>query len=91
MTDHSTRRRFTLGLLAFALLGAGENRAEAARRKSGRGRKPRSRVSAGSRASSAGGWSSCREARAAGRRGIREGDADYSRRLDRDGDGRACE
>jgi len=36
-------------------------------------------------------FSSCREAKAAGYRRIREGEAGYSRRLDRDGDGIACE
>jgi Excalibur calcium-binding domain len=36
-------------------------------------------------------FSSCREARAAGAAPIRSGDNGYSRRLDRDGDGIACE
>ena len=41
--------------------------------------------------SEAGGYSSCAEARAAGAAPMRRGDPGYSPRLDRDGDGIACE
>jgi hypothetical protein len=40
---------------------------------------------------SSGYYSSCSEARAAGAAPLREGQKGYSRRLDRDGDGIACE
>ena len=58
-----------------------------------RGRK-RARKSSSSKAyaaSSGGGFRSCAQARAAGAAPVRSGDAGYSRRIDRDGDGVACE
>ncbi|WP_328277712.1 excalibur calcium-binding domain-containing protein [Sphingobium sp.] len=45
----------------------------------------------GSRASSGGVYPNCAAARAAGAAPLRRGDDGYSRRLDRDGDGVACE
>lgn len=60
----------------------------AATRKAARRDRPMAAVS---RQSSQSYFSSCREARAAGAAPIRRGQAGYSGRLDRDGDGVACE
>jgi hypothetical protein len=92
------RRNFILSLLAVALVGL-EEPAEARRRSGSRRRSSRSRSSrssfysggSGSRSSSAGAFGSCAEARAAGYSRMRPGDTGYSRKLDRDGDGIACE
>jgi len=86
-------RRAVIAGLLFALVPVDE--AGARGRRSGRpGRRARGGSGYGPSFSSGGGemsFSSCREAKAAGYRRIREGEAGYSRRLDRDGDGIACE
>ncbi|WP_083629596.1 excalibur calcium-binding domain-containing protein [Sphingomonas koreensis] len=92
------KRRLLLAALlaAFAL---GTDTAEAKRRSRGRGRRtPRTRArsapgSGGGRNSftAADSYPNCAAARAAAAAPIRAGDPGYSRRLDRDGDGIACE
>ncbi len=89
------RRSFLL--MAVSFLGLAGSDADARRR----GSKPygyrrRSYYGAASSARAYGGggrslYANCSEARAAGAAPIREGDRGYSRRLDRDGDGIACE
>jgi hypothetical protein len=92
------RRGFIAMIAALALVGA-ETEADARR---GRSRRSsyRRRSSYGSSRSygaysggSGGGgyYANCSQARAAGAAPIMAGDAGYSRRLDRDGDGVACE
>lgn len=89
-------RRALIGMFAAMLLVGAETDADARR---GRSRRysPRRRSSYGSggsyRSYGGGGgyYSNCSQARAAGAAPIREGEAGYSRRLDRDGDGVACE
>lgn len=85
-------RRTVLVSLVFALLPVDGN---ARARRAGRSSRGR-RGGGGYGAMSAGGggdvsFSSCREAKANGYRRIREGEPGYSRKLDRDGDGIACE
>ncbi|WP_365704760.1 excalibur calcium-binding domain-containing protein [Novosphingobium sp.] len=62
--------------------------ARSKRKSSGRRRGGRGRVSSGGGDAS---FSSCKEARANGYSRIRRGEPGYSARLDRDGDGVACE
>ena len=91
------RRGFIAMIAALALVGA-ETEAEArrsrARRSSSRSRKrsygsgPSYRASGGS---GGGYYANCSQVRAAGAAPIMAGDSGYSRRLDRDGDGIACE
>ena len=83
-------------IAALALVGA-ETESEA-RRSRGRRSSYRRRSSRSSRSYSAYGgsggsgyYSNCSQARAAGAAPIMAGGAGYSRRLDRDGDGIACE
>ncbi len=86
------RRVFFLAL--FALPFGVEESADAAkkRKRSARQRTRRSKTRYDFMSSSNSGYySSCSEARAAGAAPIREGQKGYSRRLDRDGDGVACE
>ena len=91
------RRGFIAMIAALAFVGA-ETEVEA-RRSRGRRSSYRRRSSSGSGRSyraysgSGGGgyYANCSQARAAGAAPIMAGDAGYSRRLDRDGDGIACE
>ena len=89
------RRLFFLSLLAAMSVGS-ESEAEA-RRRGSRRTSTRRRVSSGPsrsyRSYGGGGeyYASCAQARAAGTAPIIAGEAGYSRRLDRDGDGIACE
>lgn len=85
------RRVMLLGI--FAVMAILPSKAEP-RGKHRRGRRSgRSFRSATSSSSNNGdiSFSSCKQAKASGYRRIREGEAGYSRRLDRDGDGIACE
>lgn len=85
------RRGMLLGLFALALCST--DAALLARRRKAR-KAYRRRTTGNSRSSTYSGsasFSNCSEARAAGAAPIRSGDAGYSRRLDRDGDGIACE
>ena len=97
MTRPSHRRGVLLALLGIGFAGFGDCAAEArsgARKRGSRRKYPRSgRAAAGSSSGSDGSVSfgSCREARAAGYSRIRRGDPGYATRLDRDGDGIACE
>lgn len=89
------RRAALLGLIAFlALPGEGEARGRS--RKGGGGSRRGSRRSKGMslRGGRGGGsayYANCSQARAEGAAPIRSGDPGYSRKLDRDGDGIACE
>lgn len=93
------RRSLLVALFAAIALGAEVEDAEAQRRSRGRSRRvPRMRSKRRSR--SGGEWMAlgaadyypnCASARAAGAAPIRSGEPGYSRRLDRDGDGIACE
>lgn len=89
------RRTLLSGLLAALVTGlpdpAGAARRKA--RKTGAGRRRAAR-SGSARRSGGGGatyYPNCRAVRDAGAAPIREGDPGYSRKLDRDGDGVACE
>ena len=90
-------RRGFMGMIAALALVGTECEADARRARSRRysSRRRSSYGSAGSYRSyssgSGGYYSNCSQARAAGAAPIREGAAGYSRRLDRDGDGVACE
>lgn len=89
------RRGFMGMIAALALVGI-ESEADARRGRARRysSRRRSSYGSGGSYRSYGGGggyYSNCSQARAAGAAPIREGEAGYSRRLDRDGDGVACE
>ena len=81
------KRRLILSALfvAFAVPILPTYQADARKRKKSKG--------GGRKASraSGGGYANCAEARAAGAAPIRRGEAGYSRKLDRDGDGIACE
>lgn len=85
-----------LGLFALAMCST-DAALLARRRKARKARKAYRRRTTGSsrsRSSAYSGnasFSNCSEVRAAGAAPIRSGDAGYSRRLDRDGDGIACE
>uniref|UniRef100_UPI00403F0B86 excalibur calcium-binding domain-containing protein n=1 Tax=Asticcacaulis sp. DW145 TaxID=3095608 RepID=UPI00403F0B86 len=86
------RRSILVGLLTL-LLGSGSGepadaRSKRSRRRTG-SRRRRSKGSSGS--SYVGSYSNCAEVRAAGAAPIRRGEPGYSRKLDRDGDGVACE
>ncbi|WP_298165374.1 excalibur calcium-binding domain-containing protein [Novosphingobium sp.] len=90
------RRAIIVGLIAAALTMPVD--ALARPRKKNSGDKPRSgRGARGGNARSGGSgdrdafYPNCSAARAAGAAPLREGDGGYSRRLDRDGDGIACE
>lgn len=89
-------RRGFMGMIA-ALAFVGVETDAGARRGSSRhysSRRRSSYRSGGSYRSNRGGgeyYSNCSQARAAGAAPIREGEAGYSRKLDRDGDGVACE
>jgi hypothetical protein len=92
------RRTFILSLLAIGAVGlegpAEAKRRSSSQRKSSRGRSNRSSFYDGgsnSRSMTAGSFGSCAQARAAGYSRMRPGDTGYSRKLDRDGDGIACE
>ena len=88
-------RRGLIGMIAaLALVGVGSEadaRRGRARRYSSRRRSYGSGGSYRSYGGTGGYYSNCSQARAAGATPIREGEAGYSRRLDRDGDGVACE
>lgn len=91
------RRALLAGLFAMVVVGPPES-AQARRRKSGGARSGGSRRSRGGgsvRRSGSGSGASyypnCAAARADGAAPIRKGDPGYSRKLDRDGDGVACE
>lgn len=89
-------RRGFMGMIAALALFGVESDADARRSRSRRysSRRRSSYASGGSYRSYSGGggyYSNCSQARAAGAAPIREGEAGYSRRLDRDGDGVACE
>lgn len=87
------RRAVLLGLLAvLALPGEGEARGRS--RKGGGSSRRGSRRSRGMSLRGGGGsayYANCSQARAEGAAPIRSGDPGYSRKLDRDGDGIACE
>lgn len=89
------RRTFVACLLAVLALPSGvEARGRKKDRVSSGDRAPRRpRGSGGGRSGGGGGgtYRNCTEARDAGAAPIREGDEGYSRKLDRDGDGIACE
>lgn len=97
MNDQPTRRGFVLGAASLLLgLTLAPGSAEARRRRKSSGGKKRRSSGGGSRSRSSssapsGGFRNCAEARAAGAAPVRSGDAGYSRKLDRDGDGVACE
>jgi hypothetical protein len=87
------RRGMLLGLFALALCST-DAALLARRRKARKAYRRRTTGSSRSRSSAYSGsasFSNCSEAREAGAAPIRSGDAGYSRRLDRDGDGIACE
>lgn len=86
-------RRGIMAALLCAAIGLGlpaESEAAQKKRKTSSGRSGRKRANTlyegGDRS-----FSSCAQARAAGAAPLRKGKPGYSRRLDRDGDGVACE
>ena len=90
MTTDTTRRGFVAALGALLLAGPAAARGRRSRSGHGGGRS-RARSGRESASSGAGGFSSCADARAAGVAPLRAGRPGYSHRLDRDGDGVACE
>lgn len=88
------RRAALLGLFAFLAL-PGEGAARGRSRKGGGARRGARRSRGASLRGSGGGgsayYANCSQARAEGAAPIRRGDPGYSRKLDRDGDGIACE
>ncbi|WP_225206259.1 excalibur calcium-binding domain-containing protein [Novosphingobium huizhouense] len=89
------RRAFVAGFLGMAL-SATISTAQAKGRKSGATGNSRRRAHGGAAGGPRGGgddayYPNCSSARAAGAAPIRAGDPGYSRKLDRDGDGIACE
>lgn len=93
------RRAALLGLFAFLALPS-EGEARGRSRKAGSGSRRGARRSRGMSLRGGGGrgggggsatYANCSQARAEGAAPIRSGDPGYSRKLDRDGDGIACE
>ncbi|HEX8402254.1 MAG TPA: excalibur calcium-binding domain-containing protein [Allosphingosinicella sp.] len=79
--------------LSVAAVGSLAVPIEAAEARSRKKSSSKASKRSGSRAAaySGGSFRSCAQARAAGAAPVRSGDAGYSRRIDRDGDGVACE
>ena len=81
------RRVIIIGLLSSLVLGSPAIAAK--RNKSAQATRRRKTKSSGSQSASS--YRSCAAAREAGVAPLRRGDSGYSRNLDRDGDGIACE
>lgn len=89
------RRALFGGLLVSLVVGLPDAADAARKRKARKSSSGTSRRRSGAARRSGGGGASyypnCAAVRAAGAAPVREGDPGYSRRLDRDGDGVACE
>ncbi len=91
------RRALLAGLIALIVAAPVDAQAARPRAKSNSGNARKGRGARGANGGSSGSgdrdayYPNCSAARAAGAAPIREGDPGYSRKLDRDGDGIACE
>lgn len=89
MSGGQSRRAIMLGVLA-AIFFLPDDVDAGRRRSPGRRSRGRRRGGGGGGGGNTS-YANCREARAAGAAPLRRGQPGYSRRLDRDGDGVACE